>query len=102
MEKEYDDGLLEVEIRHDNREKTVKFNGRNEWVMTEWEVRANELPAAVTDAIAANNYTLDDNEADYVETPDSQWYEVEVRQGRQELKLYISPEGNILRTEYDD
>lgn len=102
VEKEYDDGLLEVEIRHDNREKTVKFNGRNEWVMTEWEVRAHELPAAVTDAIAANNYTLDDDEADYVETPDSQWYEVEVCQGRQELKLYISPEGNILRTEYDD
>ena len=44
----------------------------------------------------------DDDEADYVETPDSQWYEVEVRQGRQEQKLYISPEGNILRTEYDD
>lgn len=102
VEKEYDHGLLEVEIRHDNREKTVKFNGSNEWVMTEWEVRTNELPAAVTSAIATNGYTLDDNEADYVETPDSQWYEVEVRQGRQEVKLYISPDGNILRTENDD
>lgn len=102
VEKEYDHGLLEVEIRHDSREKTVKFNGRNEWVMTEWEVRASELPAAVTGAITANGYALDDNEADYVETPDSQWYEVEVRQGRQELKLYISPDGNILRTENDD
>lgn len=102
VEKEYDHGLLEVEIRHDNREKTVKFNGQNEWVMTEWEVRASELPAAVTDAIAANGYTLDDREADYVETPDSQWYEVEVRQGRQELKLSIAPDGRILRTQYDD
>lgn len=102
VEKEYDHGLLEVEIRHDNREKTVKFNGSNEWVMTEWEVRTNELPAAVTSAIATNGYTLDDNEADYVETPDSQWYEVEVRQDRQEVKLYISPDGNILRTENDD
>lgn len=102
IEKEYEHGLLEVEIRHDNREKTVRFNGRNEWVKTDWEVRASELPAAVTSAIAANGYTLDDEEADYVEKPDAQWYEVEVRQGRQELKLFISPEGDILRTEYDD
>ena len=95
IEKEYDEGLLEVEIYHDTYEKTVKFNGRDEWVMTEWEIPTDKLPDAVANAIKSNGYTSADNEADYVETPDSRWYEVEVRNDRQELELYISPDGTI-------
>ena len=100
IEKDYDDGYLEITIRHDNLVKELQFNGRNEWIRSEWEVR--QLPDAVTSAIEQGNYTLDDREFDYVETASESWYEVEVRQGRQEMKLYITPDGNILRTEYDD
>lgn len=100
LEKDYDHGYLEIDILHDGIEKEVKFNGQNQWIRTEWEVR--QLPEAVKNVVAAEGYTLDDNEFDYVETPESSWYEVEVRKGRNELKLYISPAGEILRTEYDD
>lgn len=100
LEKDYDHGYLEIDILHDGIEKEIKFNGQNQWVRTEWEVR--QLPDAVKNTITAQGYTLDDNEFDYVETTDSIWYEVEVRKGRDELKLYISPTGEILRTEYDD
>lgn len=100
LEKDYDHGYLEIDILHDGIEKEIKFNGQNQWVRTEWEVR--QLPDAVKNTITAQGYTLDDNEFDYVETADSIWYEVEVRKGRDELKLYISPTGEILRTEYDD
>ena len=100
LEKDYDHGYLEIDILHDGIEKEIKFNGQNQWVRTEWEVR--QLPDAVKNTITAQGYTLDDNEFDYVETTDSSWYEVEVRKGRDELKLYISPTGEILRTEYDD
>lgn len=100
LEKDYDHDYLEIDILHDGIEKEIKFNGQNQWVRTEWEVR--QLPDAVKNTITAQGYTLDDNEFDYVETTDSSWYEVEVRKGRDELKLYISPTGEILRTEYDD
>lgn len=100
LEKDYDHGYLEIDILHDGIEKEVKFNGQNQWIRTEWEVR--QLPEAVKNVVAAEGYTLDDNEFNYVETTDSSWYEVEVRKGRDELKLYISPAGEILRTEYDD
>lgn len=43
--------MTEVEIFHDAREKDVYFNGAQEWVKTQWEVRVSELPAAVSDAI---------------------------------------------------
>ena len=100
LEKDYDHGYLEIDILHDGIEKEIKFNGQNQWVRTEWEVR--QLPDAIKNTITTQGYTLDDNEFDYVETTDSSWYEVEVRKGRDELKLYISPTGEILRTEYDD
>lgn len=100
LEKDYDHGYLEIDILHDGIEKEIKFNGQNQWVRTEWEVR--QLPDAVKNTITAQGYTLDDNEFGYVETADSIWYEVEVRKGRDELKLHISPTGEILRTEYDD
>ena len=100
LEKDYDHGYLEIDILHDGIEKEIKFNGQNQWVRTEWEVR--QLPDAIKNTITTQGYTLDNNEFDYVETTDSSWYEVEVRKGRDELKLYISPTGEILRTEYDD
>ena len=102
LERDYDDGFLEVEILHDGTKKELKFNGRNEWVRTEWEIRSRELPQNVTDAISYKGYRLDDEEAEVVETPSGKWYEVEVRDGHRELKLHIDDDGKILRTEYDD
>ena len=71
LEKDSDDGFLEVEIRHDGREKELLFNGAGEWVKTSWEVRVRELPAAVTDAIRRSDYAaFGIDGADFVETPD--------------------------------
>lgn len=102
LERDYDDGFLEVEILHENKKKELTFNGRDEWVKTEWEVRVRELPKAVTDAISQGGYRLDDDEADFVETPKESRYEVEVTKDRREYELSISPEGKILRERYDD
>lgn len=96
-ETDREDGLLEVEIRHDGREKEVFFNGAKAWVRTEWDVRRSELPAAVSAAIAASEYaawSLDDLE--YVETPDGDYYRIELERGDREVKLRVNAAGNIL------
>mgnify|MGYP000793493627 CR=1 FL=1 len=49
IETDMENGMTEVEIFHDAREKDVYFNGAQEWVKTQWEVRVSELPAAVSD-----------------------------------------------------
>lgn len=100
IEKDYEHGYIEIEILHEGIHKELKFNGLNEWVKTEWEVR--QLPEAVKKTVTDGGYQLDDSEFDYVETSTQTWYEVEVRQGHKEMKLHISPEGKILHTEYDD
>ena len=101
IERGYDDGYLEVDIRHDGKEKELLFNGRYEWVRTSWEISSQELPAAVTAALTAGGYRLDDNEADVIETPDSSWYEVEVLHNGEELKVFIDAAGNIIKTVRD-
>lgn len=101
IERDYDDGFLEVEIIHENAKKELTFNGSDEWIRTEWEVRARELPEAVTQAISKEGYRLDDDEADFVETSSQSYYEVEVRKDRGEYKLRIDPQGNILQVMRD-
>lgn len=97
MEYGYDKGLLEVEIRHENREKEVYFNGQNAWVRTEWDIRRSELPQVVTAAIAASEwaaFSIDDIE--YVQTPTAEYYLVELERGNREIELRIDANGTIL------
>lgn len=96
-EYDYDDGYLKVEIRHENKGKKVYFNGRNEWVYTKWDIRRSELPALVTNAIAASEwaeYKIDDIE--FITTPEQEYYLVELEHGKKEVKLRIDANGNIL------
>ncbi|MDO4165207.1 MAG: PepSY-like domain-containing protein [Bacteroides sp.] len=99
LEKEYDDGYLEVEILHEGIRKSVKFNGSNEWVKSDWDVTT--LPEAVTAAITTGGYQIADHEFEYEETPTYAWYEVEARKQGVEYELYISPEGEILKAYVD-
>ena len=96
IEKDYDDGYIEVEIFHDGREKNIYFNGGEEWVWSEWDVRLQELPQAVSDAVSAQypDYRIDDCE--YMESPQGEWYRIEIERGDREIELRISPDGTIL------
>ena len=100
LERDYDDGYLEIDIRHEGVEKEVLFNGRNEWVRTEWETRS--LPDAVRQAVEAEGYRISDREFDRVETPDRNWYEVEAVKDRREWELYVEDDGNIFDVRRDD
>lgn len=98
LEREYDDGFYEVEIRHDGRVKDVFFNGRKEWVKTEWDVRYSELPEAVKNVLDTrySSYFVDD--LTFVETSDSEYYLVELEgRGDREMRIRIAPDGTELR-----
>lgn len=101
IERGYDDGYIEVDIRHDGKEKELLFNGKNEWIRTSWEIRYNELPSAVTSALEAEGYQRDDDEVEVVQTPDASWYEVEVRRQGREYKVFIDESGKIIKVVED-
>lgn len=96
VEYDYDDGLLEVEIFHEYLEKEVYFNGRNQWVYTEWDIRPNALPQAVKDAIAASQWaTFEIDDMEYVQTPQQEYYLIELENGNREVELRVKADGTI-------
>ena len=100
LEKDTDDGYLEVEIRHEGREKELLFNGAGEWLRTLWEVRYAELPEAVKSAVAASDYaSWQFDGADFVQTPEGEWYAVELEDERtdREVTLRVTHTGEVLQ-----
>lgn len=94
---EYDrDGLLEVEFLHDNHIKDAYFNSANKWLYTEWDVAIASLPQAVTDAVskAYPDFRIDD--ADFVETENNTYYEIEIDKGGIEQWIFVTPDGAIV------
>lgn len=93
MEYDREDGLAGGGDLARGTREDVYFNGQNAWVYTEWDIHRSELPEAVTAAIPAEyaSYTIDDIE--YVQTPDAEYYLVELECGKQEIELRITAEG---------
>lgn len=95
-EAEYNDnGLLEVEIRHDSRIKDVYFDSDDNWVYTSWDVSVLALPAAVMNAVeqAYPGYRIDD--ADYVQRSEGPLYKLEIEKGELEKTVYALPNGGL-------
>lgn len=94
-EKDFN-GEIDVEIIHGNIRKEVKFNRKNSWINTTWDVSINELPDAARESILDKypEYRIDD--VDYVETPTGDHYKVELERGEREKIVFVTAEGEIL------
>lgn len=95
IEIEAEHGMIEIDIIHDNRSKEVLLSTTYEWISTSWDVYT--LPAKVTEAIKAsqyNGYVVDDTE--YFETPAGNYYLVELEQGKNEVKVKITEDGEFI------
>lgn len=97
IEIEVEQGVTEVEIVHEGRCKEVRFDKTNNWISTSWDIRRNELPAVVTQALANSEYstyTVDD--AEYYEAPQGDYYQIELEQGAKEIKVKIDTTGKFI------
>lgn len=98
IEADEENGMLEVDILDKGINKEVVFSPRNEWISTSWEVRKNDIPAAVSailDEAPYKDYRIDD--AHFVETPGQSYYLLELEKGNSEIKLAVTPEGEIVQ-----
>ena len=96
-DRDFDDGLIEIEIRHDGKEKDVYFTHSDEtWVYTNYDIRSSQLPEAVKSTL--NNkygtHSYLDEDAECYETPKGTYYEVEVWD---EMDVLLDETGEILR-----
>lgn len=102
LEVERESGnVLEVDIWVNRTKLEVRFNQANEWISTSREVRYASLPDVVKTAVDNYQQThpgelLDDDEADFVETPQGNYYVIELEKGEQDIYLKISETGTII------
>lgn len=97
LERDYDDGYLEIEIWHDGREKKVYFDGSENWVFTKCDYRYGELPEAVKVAISGSQfaqYHVDDVEM--IESQSGTWFTLELERGDRDVTVRIDANGTIL------
>lgn len=90
-------GYTEVEIFYEGKMIELFFNGSNQFVRSERDVKFNELPDAVKNVINTKYtaYRIDDIEL--VETSDQSYYRFDLEQGVNTfITVRISPDGNIL------
>lgn len=95
-DRDFDDGYLCIEIRHDGREKEVYFNGAGEWVWTEWDVPVRDLPEAVVSAVNAQFPDSHIDDVKYVETPGGEFYLIELEGRGDDINIRVTPSGEIL------
>lgn len=92
---EYEEnGLYEVEIKHDSHIKDIYFDTEDNWIYTTWDVKVSNLPTAVRDAISAKypGYRIDD--ADFIESVEKSYYKVDIEKGELEQTIFVSKNGD--------
>ena len=105
LERDYDDGLLELEIRHNGIEKDVYFDRNNKWVRTNYDMPMLKLDASVSRSINSyistnhNGFVIEDGEVEVLEDLQGLKYIVEIENGKDvEYKLFFEADGTHLRT----
>ncbi len=85
-----------VEILDGGYLRALLFDMHNKWVRTITKIGVSELPAAVTQAIDElfDFYVI--AAADFIQTPDAEYYLVEVDSGPEEITLKITAAGVVL------
>ena len=68
------------------------------WIRTETDIFASALPQSVKDALAASEYAsaaIDARDIDYVETPEGNFYKLDMNFKGVEIKLKVSEDGLV-------
>lgn len=92
-------GYVEVEITHEGYRKDVYFNSAGEWMVSSWDVSLATLPEVVKNVIAESYPTYVLDEADYIQRPTVEYYEVEIKKGGFEQLVLVTPDGTIITKE---
>lgn len=74
------------------------YDADGNWVRTETDILASALPQSVKDALAASEYAgalNSDSDVEYVETPEGNYYRLEVGFDGLEIALNITEDGKV-------
>ncbi len=90
--------ITEVDIMDDTTLRKIYFDGKEAWLMTASRITVAELPEIVIETIAASQYaTWEIVEAEVIENPDGEYYQVTLAGEGEQVVMKINIEGRILQ-----
>lgn len=93
-----------ADFRNDNMDTEAWFDAQGVWYMTETDLPYSSLPEAIVTAFKASEYgswRVDD--VDMLERKDMETvYIIEVESGKQEMDLYYTADGTLVKTVADN
>lgn len=95
-------GTTEVEIVDGRVCRDVIFDASGNWSMTKTDVAVRELPADVTNALAASSYAsarIDD--AELIDTPSGSYYLLELKTAQGEVNVKVDASGQVSEVQPD-
>ncbi len=95
-EKEQKNGYLCIEVEQDGVEKEIRFNGKDEWVDSEWDIDIKDVPVTIMNVLntAYPNAAIDP-EVEFYESAEKSYYEFEIVVNYQEQEVRILTQGVI-------
>lgn len=99
LDHDTDNGLTEVKISHEGREKILIFDG-GKWIRTLWELQRDELPPHIVNALGDAGFAfhgIDDNDNSAVDTQDGCFYAVQAKRRGREGIFIVTDDGDIVQ-----
>lgn len=82
------------------KEHEAWYDSNGNWIRTETDILASELPQSVKDAIAASEYAsavILHDDIEYVTTPDGDYYSLELMYNGVKIRLNVTEGGEVAK-----
>lgn len=82
------------------KEHEAWYDANGNWIRTETDIIASELPQSVKDAIAASEYAsavILHDDIEYVTTPDGDYYSLELMYNGVKIRLNVTEGGEVTK-----
>ena len=94
-DNQYATPYLKAEFKIDGVEAEAWYTADGTWVKTEKDYY-DPLPQVITDYIATHYDGYKVDEVNWVETPQKNYYEIELEQGKTDVELNIQEDGTVI------
>ena len=96
IDLDFEKGYFEVEIIDIKVKRELYFDKDSNWVATITEIKENQIPQIVLDAILASEYAEGEiDDVDYVQTVDKNYYIIELELNDKEVEIKVDENGVI-------
>ena len=89
----------EAEFKMDSKEYSANFSSDGKWLETEYEISKSAIPQAVNSTLENDFSGYKIEKTEMSETADGKVYEFELKKGKSNLEVAISPDGKVVKKE---